>query len=248
MKTSIWTKTIPAGGKWSGTIGTGKLITFTALGKGANLSTIMYHANNLTERYNMPDTLKAQHTSHLSKGHVLMSDHGRVLASIVDDNLGWHDSISGYTSRSITDEKYGKTTYQEHRNNWLRSGEENFAIELVRNGLGVRDMVPVLNLFSKVYCDEDGDMHFDENHCQEGDAVTLRTELDTLFVFSNTPNPLDSRDEYPSVPVQIEVFDAEPVSEDDVCVSFRPENRRAFENTWEYHRLRGASKKSVVFN
>ncbi|UGB33306.1 urea amidolyase associated protein UAAP1 [Metabacillus sp. B2-18] len=243
---SIWNKTIPAGGKWSGTIGKGKLVKFTALGKGANLSTIMYHANQLTERYNMPDTLKAQHTSHLTKGHMLMSDNGRVLTSIVEDSLGWHDSISGYTSRKETDEKYGITTYQELRNNWLRSGEENFAVELVRNGLGVRDLVPVLNLFSKVFCDENGDMHYVEDHCKEGATVTLRTEMDTLFIFSNTPNPLDLRNEYPSVPIQIEVFDAEPVKDDDVCVNFRPENRRAFENTWEYHTLLSDSKSVVL--
>ncbi|RBW67868.1 urea amidolyase associated protein UAAP1 [Bacillus taeanensis] len=243
---SIFSKIIPAGGKWSGTIGKGKLVRLTALGNGVNLSTLLYHADNLTERYNMPDTLKAQHTSHLTKGHVLMSDNGRVLTSIVEDTLGWHDSISGYTSRKLTDQKYGVTTYQELRNDWLRSGEENFAVELVRNGLGVRDIVPVLNLFSKVYCDEDGNMHFVKNHCRQGASVTLRTELDTLFVFSNTPNPLDSSESYPSVPVKVEVFEAAPVEEDDVCVNFRPENRRAFENTWEYHALRGEAKPVVV--
>jgi len=31
---------------------------------------------NPTERYNMPDTLKAQHTAHLTRGHVLYSDFG----------------------------------------------------------------------------------------------------------------------------------------------------------------------------
>ncbi|PMC34837.1 urea carboxylase [Bacillus sp. UMB0899] len=243
---SIFNKTIPAGGKWSGIIGKGKLVRFTALGDRANLSTLMYTGQNLTERYNMPDTLKAQHTSHLTKGHVLISDNGRVLASIVEDNLGWHDSISGYTTRKQTDEKYGLTTYQELRNDWLRSGEENFSVELVRNGLGVRDIVPVLNLFSKVYCDENGNMHFVEDHCKEGATVTLRTEMDTLFVFSNTPNPLDQSHQYSSVPIKIEVLEANPVEDDDVCVTFRPENRRAFENTWEYHALLGESIKTVM--
>ncbi|MGM0875390.1 MAG: urea amidolyase associated protein UAAP1 [Bacillota bacterium] len=246
MNNSIWSKTIPAGGKWSGTISKGRLIRFTALGDGANLSTLMYHANNLTERYNMPDTLKAQHTSHLTKGHVLMSDNGRVLISIVDDSLGWHDTISGYTTRKQTDEKYGVTNYQELRNNWLRSGEENFAMELVRNGLGVRDIVPVLNLFTKVYCDDNGDMHFSEDHCQEGATVTLRTEMDTLFVFSNTPNPLDTNSEYPSVSVKVEVFEALPVESDDYCLNYREENRRAFKNTWEYHTLVGTNNRVVV--
>ena len=236
---SIWSTTIRPGGKWSGYISRGRLLRFTALGAGANVSVLFYNAKDLTERYNMPDTLKAQHTSHLTKGNVLMSDNGRSLASIVDDQLGWHDTISGYTSRAATDAKYGKTTYQELRNEWLRSGQENFAVELVRNGLGVRDLAPVVNLFSKVYCDEQGVMHFSPEHCQAGAAVTLRTDMDVLLVLSNTPNPLDPSGDYPSVPVQIEVLEAEAVLVDDYCLNFRPENRRAYENTQQYYLLQG---------
>ncbi|ANY66506.1 urea carboxylase [Paenibacillus sp. BIHB 4019] len=235
-----WSKTIEAGGKWSGVIGRGKLIRLTALEGGANVSAMLFSAADLNERYNMPDTLKAQHTSHLTKGNVLMSDNGRAMASIVEDELGWHDPLGGYTSRKLTDERYGATTYQELRNAWLRSGQENLAVELVRSGMGVRDLMPVVNWFSKISCDEQGDMHYAEHHCQAGSAVTLRTEMDVLLVLSNTPNPLDARRDYPSVPVLIEVLAAEAVDrEHDYCVNYRAENRRAFENTWEYDALRG---------
>lgn len=236
---SIWSTTLDAGGKWSGVIGKRKLLRFTALESGANVSMMMFNARELTERYNMPDTLKAQHTAHLTKGNVLMSDNGRALASFVEDSLGWHDPLCGCISRAATDAKYGATNYQELRNGWLRSGRENFAVELVRNGLGMRDMMPVVNLFSKVYCDDLGVMHFSENHCQAGATVTLRTEMDILLVLSNTPNPIDPRTSYPSVPVKLEVQAAEPVDMQDYCVNYRPENRRAFENTWDYHELSG---------
>ncbi|MBP3951684.1 urea amidolyase associated protein UAAP1 [Bacillus suaedae] len=232
-----WNKTIPAGGKWSGVISKGKEVRFTALEGGANLSVLLYNPNDLSERYNMPDTLKAQHTAHLTTGHVLMSDNGRAIASIVEDTLGWHDSISGYTTRELTDEKYGKTTYQDLRNEWYRSGQENLLVELVRNGLGKRDLVPNLNLFSKVFCDEAGNMKYVVDHCAKGTTVTLRTEMDLLFVVSNTPNPLDPRTTYPSVPVNMVVGDADEITADDYCLNFRPENRRAFENTWEYETL-----------
>ncbi len=112
---NLWSTTILPGGKWSGKIGGGKLIRFTALESGANVSMLMYNAHDLTERYNMPDTLKAQYTARLTKGNVLMSDNGLAMASFVEDRLGWHDTICGYTSRKSTDDKYGKTTYQELR-------------------------------------------------------------------------------------------------------------------------------------
>lgn len=44
---SIWSKTISPGGKWSGTIGRGKLLRFTALKEGANLVLLMYNARDL---------------------------------------------------------------------------------------------------------------------------------------------------------------------------------------------------------
>ncbi|MDY8022023.1 urea amidolyase associated protein UAAP1 [Paenibacillus polymyxa] len=234
---AIWSETMHPGGKWSGIIGKGKMIRLTAVEPGANVSMLMYHARDLTERYNMPDTLKAQHTAHLTKGNVLMSDNGRVMASIVHDDLGWHDPLGGYTTRESTDSKYGASRYQESRNNWLRSGQENLTIELVRNGLGDRDMAPVVNWFSKVFCDEEGNMLFAGNHCAAGTTVTLRLEMDVLLILSNTPHPLDPQEVYPSVPIKIEVLPAVQIDSADYCVNFRPENRRAFDNTWTYYAL-----------
>lgn len=234
LSPSLFSKTIPAGGKWSGQISRGKQIIFTAMEEGANVSLLLYNANDPSERYNMPDTLKAQHTAHLTKGNVLMSDNGRILASITEDSLGWHDTISGYTSRALTNQKYGITTYQKQRNDYYRSGEENFAVELFRNGLTSRDLTPVVNLFSKVYCDDQGNLHYVSEHCKKGDTVTLRTEMDVFLVLSNTPNPLNPASSYPSVPVQLTIDDSEPIQEMDICLNHRPENRRAFENTWEY--------------
>lgn len=235
----IFTKEFKPGEKWSGFIGKGKYIHFKALGDNANVSILLYNMRDTSERYNMPDSLKAQYTAHLTKGNVLMSDNGRVLASMVEDSLGWHDTISGHTTRLLTDEKYGKTSYQANGNDYLRCGEENFKVELVRNNMGKRDLVPCVNLFSKVYVEDDGSMHYQEGHCKEGATVTLRTEMDILFIASNTPCPLNPSKEYPSVPVTMEVYDAPPVDLLDTCVQHRTENYRAFENTWDYNNLLG---------
>lgn len=236
---SIWNKVLEPGEKWSGSIQRGCSIQFTALEDGANLSLLAYNARDLSERYNMPDTLKAQHTFYLTEGNVMMSDNGRVLASVTEDTLGWHDTVSGYTSKAWTDQHHGKTSYQEWRNEWNRNGEENFVVELVRNGMGVRDLTANVNLFSKVYIDEAGGMHYETDHCRAGSAVTLRAEMDVLFILSNTPNPLNPASRYPSVPIKVEAFEGTPAGPDDECVMRCPENRRAFENTWDYQLLVG---------
>ena len=96
----LFTKEFRPGEKWSGLIGKNKYIHFKALGDNANVSILLYNMRDTSERYNMPDTLKAQYTAHLTKGNVLMSDNGRVMASITEDSLGWHDSICGHHIRN----------------------------------------------------------------------------------------------------------------------------------------------------
>lgn len=236
---AIWKRTLRPGEKWSGAIGKGKYVHFKAFGDEANVALLMYNLHDKTERYNMPDTLKAQYTAHLTRGNVLMSDNGRVLAAIVEDSLGWHDTITGLTTREMTDEKYGATTYQAQGNEWLRSGMENVAVELVRNGLSLRDLVPCVNLFSKVYITADGGMHYEPGWCTEGSTVTLRTEMDSVVILSNTPNPLNPAEQWPAVPVEVTVYDAPQTDLTDECVQHRPENFRAYENTWDYLNLLG---------
>ncbi|EWS57539.1 urea carboxylase-associated protein 2 [Hydrogenophaga sp. T4] len=78
----------------------GSAIRFVALDAGANLSLVLYSAQEKLERYNMPDSLKAQHTAHYTKGHVLMSDMGRSMASVTADSLGWHDPLAPCSTTS----------------------------------------------------------------------------------------------------------------------------------------------------
>lgn len=239
--TAAFTITLGPGDKWSAYIGKGKSLTLTATEDQANLSALFYHAVHPSERYNMPDSLKAQHTAFYTAGHVLMSDQGRVLVSVTEDAVGWHDPFGNYTDRRNTDAKYGKTSYQQERNAWFRSGEENLTVELYRHNLSPRDLCPPVNFFSKVVCELDGTMRYVPQETA-GRSVTLRTEMEVLAVFSNTPNPLNPSTDYPNACVEIRVADAAPVREDDLCVLHCGENRRAFENTWNaYALMRGAN-------
>lgn len=236
---TLKSKILKPGDRWSANIGKGKLIKFTALGDNPSISMLMYNFFNLSEHYNAPDTLKAQHSFYLKKGHAIISDCGRALASIVADDVGWHDSISGYTNRKMTDEKYGYTDYQNNGNDYYKSGQENFVNELIKNGMSSRDLMPTVNFFTKIDADEEGNLSFVENHSKKGDSVTIRTEMTVYMVLSNTPNPLNPSDKYSSADILIEISDAPDVLEDDYCLNFSEYTKRAFENTEEYNLLLG---------
>lgn len=234
----IYAKTLIGGGMWSQTVRRGKVLRLTDLEGGANVSTLLYNADEPIERYNMPDTLKGQHTFQLTEGHCLHSDMGRLFCSIIKDTAGWHDSVCGCTDAKLVREKYGEHNYQTARNDFYRNARENFLIELGKHGLGKKDIVPNLNLFSKVVSDDGGHLSYVDGASAAGSVVELRFEMDTLVVLTSCQHPLDPNTTYAPKPVKLEVFDAEPVAADDPCRRSRPENERAFINTEDYYALR----------
>ena len=156
----FYTKTLTHAGMWSGVISRGKTLRLTDLEGGANAGALFYNFECPVERYNMPDTLKAQHIARLTEGLVLYSDMGRVLCSITHDSIGWHDPIGGCSNAAMVRAKYGEARYQECRNAYHRNALDSFLVELGKWGLGTRDLVPNVNFFSRVDVDSDGNMAF----------------------------------------------------------------------------------------
>ena len=230
-----YTTVIPAAGHWSVRVNRGTQMTLTDLEGGANLGLLFYNPDNLLERYNAPDTLKCQHTFKLTRGNCLYSDMGRIFASIVEDDLGWHETVCGNINAELVGRRWGTRDYQNHRNHWHQNGEDAFLVELAKYGLGRADIAANLNLFSKVTTDGRGNMHLAEGHSQPGNSITLRFELNTLVILHTCPHPLNRAAAYPAKPVQVRLATACPVTDDDYCRNFRPENRRGFDNNALYH-------------
>ena len=237
--TPIYEKTITGGGMWSRVISRGKRLRLTDTLGGTNVSMLLYNADQLTERYNMPDTLKGQHVFYLTSPLCLHSDMGRILCSVTEDTRGWHDTVCGCTDATQIQEKYDdEGSYQKCRNDFYRNGKENFLIELAKWGLGPKDLVPNLNWFSKVVSDEEGNLEMIDEDAQPGDHVELRFEMNTLVVLNTCPHPLDPASGYAPKPVKLEVFKGDPAPAEDPCRLSRPENERAFLNTEDYYLLR----------
>ena len=220
---------------WSNVIGRGKSLRITDLEGGVNVGMLLYNAAQPLERYNMPDTLKGQHIFFLTSPLCLHSDMGRIFAGITEDTVGWHDTVCGCSSATLVAKKYGVKNFQEARNDFYRNGRDNFLIELGKWGLGKRDLVPNLNLFSKVVSDEGGHLTYVEGNSSAGDSVELRFEMDTLVVLNTCQHPLDPSPDYNPKPVELAVYESVPSEE---CRTSRPENERAFINTENYNALR----------
>jgi urea carboxylase-associated protein 2 len=206
----------------------------TDLEGGANVGAIFFNFENPTERLNLPDTLKAQHVARLTKGCVLYSDMGRILCSITDDSLGWHDPLSGCSDTAVVNKKYGEARYQAHRNEWHQNAKESFFIELTKYGLGPRDLIANVNFFSKVVVGDDGSMQFIPNSSSPGNFVELRAEMNVLVILNTCQHPLDPNPAYAPKPAHLSLKKVPAPRADDPCRVFRPENARGFTLTERY--------------
>jgi urea carboxylase-associated protein 2 len=227
--------TLPGARYWSFIIRRGYCLRLCDTQGGANCSALLYNAHEKLERYNMADTLKAQHTAFLTKGHVCYSDMGRVLMSIIDDSCGWHDTFCGVSDAAQVRAQYGEHSYQDYRNEFYRNGRDLFLIELEKWSMDRRDLVANINFFSRVTADESGNMRFHAGNSRPGSHVDLRAEMDTLVVLNTCPHPMDPARVWNPRPVALAIWRADPVAPDDPCMNSCPENRRGFANTAIYH-------------
>jgi urea carboxylase-associated protein 2 len=234
--TFLLEETLRGGSLWSRRMARGQALRLTDPSGRAAVAALLYNADAPIERYNMPDTLKAQYTAFLTTGRVLYSDMGRILASIIADTCGWHDTISGCGNAITTTARFGEGGYQERRNDFYRNSRDNFLVALGKHGLGKRDLVPNVNFFVRVRVDEEGRMGWAPHNSRAGAAIDLRFEMNTLLVLSNTPHPLDPSTTYAPPDVRLQIYRAAPVADDDHCRLSRPENARGFDLTEAYAR------------
>ena len=229
----LLTETLRGGQMWSRVLKRGQVLRIVDSEGGAQVAALFFNADRTLERYNMPDTLKAQHIARLARHDSLFSDMGHVLASIVDDTVGWHDTITGHLTAQASRAKYGEGSYQKLRNDFYRNTRDNFLIELGKYGLNKRDLHANVNLFVKVAADAEGALSFVPQG-RAGAYVDLRADMNTLIVLSNTPHPFDPSPEYGPKPATLEVRSGAPAGPDDPCRVATDESRRAFALTDTY--------------
>ncbi|MGE0113462.1 MAG: urea amidolyase associated protein UAAP1 [Steroidobacteraceae bacterium] len=227
----LWEEHLRNGAHWSGIVRRGTTLRLLALEPGANVSMTFFNSEQMLERYNMADTLKAQHTAFLGKGHVCYSDMGRVMCSISEETCGWHDTISGVSNAALVRAKYGESSFQQQRNAYYKNGHDSLLVELGKHGLGARDLASTINFFSKVTVAENGAMQFAGGNAKVNDFVDLRFEMHALVAVSSCQHPLDPDPIYKPRAVHLIAWRSGPASRNDMCRNLCEENQRGFYNT-----------------
>ena len=232
----IWSEKLPGGHHWSGRIPKGSVLQFKALSADANVSLFCVNAHDRLERFNMPDSLKGQHTAFLTQGHVLYSDLGRVMASIIHDDHGWNDALCGPSRPEQIQATFGIKTFQDARNQMIQNGLDGLLVEMSKYSLGQIDLSATVNLFSKVTPDDAGALSYVGSD-NTGQIIELRFEMDCFVFLSAAPHGLDHSVQYAPADIEMGLFSALPLTEKDICRDSCPQNQRAFDNNQRYYAL-----------
>lgn len=219
----IWRDTVPGGWYRDVRLKRGQALRIVNFGGSPGVSVLLWNADDTTERFYPADTMKIQWNARLTAGNLLLSEMGRVMASIIADSSGQHDAIVGCSTSATNARRYGDAT--------LRNSRDNFCLAAGKFGLGRRDMSACITFFAGVQVRPDGHFAWIDASAGPGEAVDLRAEMDLLIALSNCPHPLSPDSPYNPKPIEIIVWNPPPPGQDDPCRTSCDEAARAFENT-----------------
>lgn len=212
----------------------GAVLELTDLVGDACAHLVLTNAAQVDERLNVADTVKIQWQAYLGAGAMLLSDRGRVLATIVEDTSGRHDTFCGTSSKAANEARYGDGSPQ----GGTPAGRELLVLAALKNGLEPRDVPPSVSFFQGVRIAADGTTEF-TGSAGAGARVRLRLELPCVVLLANVPHPVDPRESYVSTALRVRAWRGTPADLDDPAATVGPEAARAFANTIDYARARG---------
>ena len=102
-----WVETVGGGGYTSKVIARGTVVRMTDRDGDACAHVVAYNADQPWERLNVADTVKVPWQAYVTVGHPLLSDQGRVLATVISDTSAAHDALCGVSSRARNEQRYG---------------------------------------------------------------------------------------------------------------------------------------------
>jgi uncharacterized protein len=191
---------------------------------------VLFRAGDRHERINVADTVKVPWQAYLGAGHPLLSDAGRLMATIVADTSAHHDAITGTTSRAGNELKYGAGSAHSAS----PAGRELLTLGALKHGISQREVPPSVSFFKGITVNADGGIQF-TGSAPAGSAVELLLQMDVVLVLANTAHPLDPRPAFQGSAVDILAWrapqDLSKLAAGELGLDLEPEHRLALQNT-----------------
>jgi urea carboxylase-associated protein 2 len=225
-----WAESLAFGRYTTMSLARGTRIRLTDTSGDVCVHTLLYRAGALHERLNVADTVKVPWQAYPGTGHPLLSDAGRLMATIVADTSSRHDALTGATTLEGNTARYGAGTAHSA----TPAARELLTLGALKSGLGPADVAPSLSFFKGITVDPAGSIAFTGN-AGPGAAVELLLQMDAVLVLANTAHPLDPRPDFTGTAVDIVAWhapqDLAALEAGTLTGALPPEHLQALQNT-----------------
>ena len=217
----LWEETVQGGATWSHVLKRGTALRITDPEGGANAGALFYNFECPVERYNMPDTLKAQHIARLTAGLRALFRHGPrpLLRSPAIRSAGTTRSAAAPMPRMVR-AKYGDGALpgmpqrlSQERAGQLPGGTRQVGPGPARPGAECQLLQPRRPSATMAACNSSRAIR------TPAIAVELRAEMNVLVILNTCQHPLDPNPNYAPKPVQLSIRRVPAPAADDPAAS-----------------------------
>lgn len=198
---AVFDHVIPARSPWSHLVKKGQHIRIIDSEGQQAVDTLFYRADKCDERYSAQDTLAEQGSAYITTGTQLISNEGNLMATVVADTSGDHDTSAGACSIEANTVRFG------HQTRYMHACRENFLIEIPKYGMSKRDIVSNINFFMNVPVLPDGELAIVDGMSKPGDYVEIRAEMDVICLISNCPQVNNPCNGFNPTPIRVLIWD-----------------------------------------
>jgi uncharacterized protein len=200
---AMFRQVIPAGDYWIDIVKTGQVLRIVDVEGNQAADTLFFNAADVAERYSAVDTIREQRNVYLSCGSKLLSTAGNLMAEIVADTVGRHDTLGGACAAESNTVRYAleKRTMHACRDSYLLAVAQHD-----RLCLGKRDLSHNINFFMNVPVTTDGGLTFADGLSGPGQYVELRAAMDIIVLISNCPQLNNPCNAYNPTPLEVLIW------------------------------------------
>jgi urea carboxylase-associated protein 1 len=200
---AVFRQVVPAGEYWIDSIKKDQVLRIVDVEGNQAADTLIFNAADISDRYSAVDTIREQRNVYLSCGSRLVSTCGNVLAEIVADTVGRHDTLGGACAAESNTVRYAldKRTMHSCRDSYLLAVAKHDHL-----GIGKRDLSHNINFFMNVPVTLEGGLTFADGLSGPGQYVEMRADMDIIVLISNCPQLNNPCNAYNPTPLEVLIW------------------------------------------